>query len=171
MSRGLGRQQRLFLLALAELESQEGAGWYYTWAVLNEAGRLGLEDHVNQYQQRRDAAYAEWDRQREAAIARHRADTAAAAAGGSPDAITELKRLDDLDRHLAVLGAAIRASSRRRRPQGAPKLRTTAGVEAAVNPSRILLLLERRGLVERNAGRGPGASVRLTDAGRRGASL
>jgi hypothetical protein len=49
---------------------------------------------------------------------------------------------------------------------GAPQLRPTPDAEAALNPSRILAGLARRGLLERNVRRGPGASVRLTDLGR-----
>jgi hypothetical protein len=47
-------------------------------------------------------------------------------------------------------------------------LRPGSNVEGEVNPSRILAGLAKRGLIERNAKRGPGASIRLTDAGRMG---
>lgn len=47
-----------------------------------------------------------------------------------------------------------------------PILRPVRDAEGALNPSRILAALARRGLVERNARHGPGASVRLTEAGR-----
>jgi hypothetical protein len=44
-------------------------------------------------------------------------------------------------------------------PRGA--LRLSRDTEAALNPSRILAGLGRRGLIERNPKRGPGASIRL----------
>jgi hypothetical protein len=51
-------------------------------------------------------------------------------------------------------------------------LRLSRDTEAALNPSRILAGLGRRGLIERNPKRGLGASVRLTVAGRtRGAPI
>lgn len=51
-------------------------------------------------------------------------------------------------------------------PLRARALRPGSDIEAEVNPSRILAGLAKRGLIERNARRGPGASIRLTAAGR-----
>lgn len=44
-------------------------------------------------------------------------------------------------------------------------LRPHSDTEAALNPSRILATLARRGLIERNPKRGLGASIRLTPKG------
>jgi hypothetical protein len=41
-------------------------------------------------------------------------------------------------------------------------LRLSRDTEAALNPSRILAGLARRGLIDRNPKRGPGASIRLS---------
>jgi hypothetical protein len=43
-------------------------------------------------------------------------------------------------------------------------LRPAKSTEAAINPTRVLATLARRGLIERNPKRGPGASVRLSPA-------
>jgi hypothetical protein len=56
-----------------------------------------------------------------------------------------------------------------RKALGAPPpdtrlLRPSGSTEAQVNPTRIFAALARRGLIERNAKRGPGASVRLSQS-------
>lgn len=93
MSRGLGKQQRLFLSAIRHLEATHGQRWLYTHAVL----RAALPDDE---------------------------------------------------------------------PLRAGTLRPGSNVEGELNPTRIFCTLARRGLIDRNAKRGPGASIRLTDAGR-----
>jgi len=51
-------------------------------------------------------------------------------------------------------------------PTGRHVLRPGRDAERALNPTRIIAALAKRGLVQRNARRGPGASLRLTEAGR-----
>jgi hypothetical protein len=50
-------------------------------------------------------------------------------------------------------------------PEGEKALRAE-GTERRFNPSRVFAALAARGLVERDARYGPGASIRLTDLGR-----
>jgi hypothetical protein len=55
--------------------------------------------------------------------------------------------------------------------RGTRQFRQTLDAETALNPSRVLAGLARRGLIERNSKRGLGASVRLTGPGRRRITL
>lgn len=50
-------------------------------------------------------------------------------------------------------------------PEGGKALRA-APTERSFNPSRIIAALATRGLIERDARYGPGASIRLTELGR-----
>lgn len=91
----IGRQQRVFLAAMAQLEAEHGAQWFYNHAVVRA---VAGEEPGRGYRQ-------------------------------APDA------------------------------------------ERRLNPTRVLKELAARGLVLRNPMYGPGASVRLTDAGRRVAAV
>ena len=164
MSRGLGRQQRLFLHALWELERQHGRHWFHTWGVINEAARLGMAQDVTYRRDRRDAEYEDWDRDRQKAEDQWRAEMRAAADAGDATAAAELERLRALENRLTVLTFALRRRGKEWR--GAPRLRGLPDAERLVNPTRVLALLQRRGLVKRDAARGPLSMVSLTDAGR-----
>ena len=87
------------------------------------------------------------------------------AGDGDEEARRTLKEERDRDTMLSFIAGAIRR--RRRDHLGAPRRRAEgADFETMLNPSRCLALLERRGLVERDASRGWGARVTLTAAGR-----
>ncbi len=147
MSRGLGRRQRLLLQAMRALEIERGDGGpFYVWSILEVAWKGGLELETVS----RDKARAEH------AVAR-RARTEAAAAAGDVQAAADL-------RNMKLLGYGRGYSPPRKNPR---HYRPRAD---GINPGRVFALLEARGLVERgnehgNAA-GPGAWVKLTDAGR-----
>lgn len=140
MSRGLGTAQRLILTALASLEEENGEGHrFLVWAIVDRLYELSPE--LQDLTRSRNAA----SEARNAAI-RARADAG-----------------DDKARLYLSLGRAL-SGGRRNHPR---KRRTApwAETETALNPSRVLASLERRGLVTRNAIKGGGAAG-LTDAGR-----
>lgn len=85
------------------------------------------------------------------------------AAAGLPKAPREPVTLPTTPRFLALSAAIKSWSNRRRAPQA---IRIDKFAEQDINPSRCFALLAKRGLVERRASRGRGASIRLTEAGR-----
>lgn len=138
MSRGLGTAQRLVLAALASLEAEEGEGHrFLVWAIVDRLYSLSPE--LQDLHRRRNEAIA----------ARNAAIRAQAEAG------------DDKARLYLALGNVIRRRPGARKRRTAPWFET----EVAMNPSRVLASLERRGLVTRNAIKGGGAAG-LTEAGR-----
>ena len=154
MSRGLVTQQRMLLQALRNLEQECGEAWFEVHAVVRAAWPLGwLEGH-----ERREAEAVAWA----AEDARDRAETAALAAAGDDAAKERMERF----MHRDMLASVICRWRRRNAHRGAPRMRPAKDVDATLNPSRILALLAKRGLIERNASRGPGSSVKLTPAGR-----
>ncbi|MCJ2099665.1 hypothetical protein [Methylobacterium sp. E-046] len=70
--------------------------------------------------------------------------------------------------HVGLLEARIAerpaAKKARLRPRAPNQIRQGPRAGEAVNPSRVLALLERRRLIERIAHRGPGSAVRLATA-------
>lgn len=145
MSRGLGARQFLILEALYSLEQErnrEGA-WFYTWAVLKAAWKLGPEQEIEAWKALRRA---------------EREHTAKLAAAGDADA----KRQDDRNAMMDMLALAIGRGPRRSR---ARKVRPV-NAESTLNPSRILAGLAKRGLVLRDAQCGRGSGVSLTALGR-----
>jgi hypothetical protein len=154
MSRGLGTRQRILLQALRNLEQEHGEYWFYVHAVVRAAWPLGgSEGH-----EKREAEAAAWA----AEDARDRAETAALAAAGDDAAKERMKLFMQMD----SMASVVRGWHRRNAHRGAPQMRPAKDVDATLNPSRILALLAKRGLIERNAYQGPGSSVKLTPAGR-----
>ncbi len=80
---------------------------------------------------------------------------------GDSDAAVQLKQ----EMYLSMLADLI-SSSRSRIGKSLKVRKDKVGIESMLNPSRVLESLRVRGLVERRAYNGRGASVRLTDAGR-----
>jgi hypothetical protein len=155
MSRGLGRNQRIFLAALQALEASNGPGWFYVHAVLRAAWPLGA-DAAERREADRAAAWKRED-------ARLRADAAERAAAGDMAAVELMETYQRLD----FLASTIRYALRRRDQRGRWQLRPSRDAERDLNPSRILAQLERRGLLKRSLTRRGGLStVRLTPAGR-----
>ncbi|KMO22993.1 hypothetical protein QR78_05690 [Methylobacterium indicum] len=141
MSRGLGIRQRAFMSALERLDGDGAPRWHTPAAVLAAMGPLPLGPA--------ERAERHFDRADRAQIAHLRELVAAGhpfAAGG-----------------IAVREAQIAERERRWR-WAAPRAPNTARVSRrageAANPSRVLTLLANRGLVEREAHRGPGSRVR-----------
>jgi len=173
MSRGLGARQQLFLAAMAKLESDTVNGSQYpnnefecaqadgfaVYQIINAAGALGLDAEATAAQRRKDAERAE----RKAARRRQRLEVEALAASGDADAQAELRKLQAFDVWLAIGKQFL---SQRRGYGSPPRVRHPEGAEHIVNPSRILALLEQRGLIERCPIRGRGASVVLSHTGR-----
>jgi hypothetical protein len=126
MSRGFGRQQRMMLLALQDLEQRWGQEWFYVHAIVRAAWPLGAGDAYARRKQRHDDAYAAWKAEEE----QDRQETAALAATGDEAA---MKRLE-LFRYLDSLGRGLRR--RRQEWRGAPLLRPEKDADAAFNPSR-----------------------------------
>ncbi|PJI55120.1 hypothetical protein CTI14_07745 [Methylobacterium radiotolerans] len=158
MGRGLGRQQQAVLAALRTLEEEHGPGWRTPADV----------------------------------IALVEAETQPASAAQAPDMDPEERlvrmqlagclRLVELGHHdyrvgvtLAEARLARFAEARREREEAARRqaeanrapnqVRATPRAGEERNPSRVFALLERRGLVERQASCGRGALVRLAPAG------
>jgi hypothetical protein len=151
MSKGIGDRQRLFLDALRSLELQDRdatGAYFYVWAVVEQAWLLGPEIDKENYKD---------------AQARKRVELVKAAALGDEAAKERLGSFD----HRAALGQAINALFSNRRCGGRCLKRGDHGAEHELNPSRVLASLARRGLVERNAMQGYGATVKLTEEGRR----
>jgi hypothetical protein len=140
MSKGIGAQQRLILVAMLDLEAEHGPCAFHVWAILNAAFARSPE-----LQRRREQARA-------AIEERDRELRAEADAG------------DKLAAQIMTLGAFLRAGTRRRQRPWAKRRDRGANIEDT-NPSRALTGLERRGLIKRG-GRQGYAHAALTDAGR-----
>jgi len=160
MSRGIGTRQQLILAAMRMIETDFRPGAeLYVWEIINAAGELGLDDEATARKARKDAQQAGWEEARR----QHRIDIEALAASSDADAQAELERLQ----HLDFMTSTLKGLLSRRWSQGSPpRMRDPVEAEHVVNPSRVLALLQQRGLVERTVRRGHGASARLTDAGR-----
>ena len=150
MSRGLGRRQRTVLMALRALDARRPGHWWSPaelLIVLAPAPRPAPEPpfdpdertdgprlaHLRTLAAKGFHEYWPTVREIEARIAQREADRKARA------------------------DAARRTAASRYPNQRRPEPRGGEGG----NPSRVLALLERRGLVERVVRRGPGAAVRL----------
>lgn len=132
MGRGLGPHQLAFLAAANRVAKRSGLDWMKAHHILDEAWRSGLADRVVERATVKQKAAAE-------ASAASRADLERRAESGDKDA-----------QRLIELGDMIRASHRRRRRDhiGRPARRPHDRIEAALNPSRILATLVRRGLLQ-----------------------
>lgn len=140
MSRGLGKLQRLMLGALKAIEAERGSRCDNLWAVsyiVEKAFELSAE-------------LQDIERQRIEAHKAHTERIKAMSLNGNQLAMEYLK----LDRLLP--GRSYSGRKERECP---------GWVETHLNTSRVLALLERRGLVTRQGGRGA-SFVALTDAGR-----
>ncbi|KMO39291.1 hypothetical protein VQ02_10135 [Methylobacterium variabile] len=142
MSRGLGIRQRAFLSALARLDRDGPARWHTPGEVLAAMGPLplGRAERMERHFDRADRAQ-----------------------------LAHLRELAAAGYQFAVGGIAVReaeiANRERRWRWNAPRAPNTTRIAPrggeAVNPSRVLALLAKRGLVEREAHCGPGSQVRL----------
>jgi len=145
MGRGLGQTQIMLLHAIGRLDQEDPEAWWCVYAALNDVWKTHLKVQ-------HDAA-VEHDRQQ---VARDKVEWQERAAAGDGSAKAALDR--------AFMLSQLAAMIRRRRRWGP---RHDKGVmERALNPSRALKALARRGLIERHAQTGQGAAFRLTDAGR-----
>jgi hypothetical protein len=139
MSKGLGTRQLLFLRVLADLEHERGDDRHFRISFVIRRAYHAASDLV------------EAERQRGADIEEGRERLKKEADEGNK-----------LSWQLLVLGDLIRGEANRRNRLGRKKeRRVPRQVEDAVNPSRILTSLEKRGLVRRGSG-----YVGLTPEGR-----
>jgi hypothetical protein len=122
MSRGLGRRQRIFLQAVRDLTAADGPGFYRVWAITEAAYRLAPDLQAADTEQARQAAQARADREKQARAGDARA-----------------RRLNELQ---DMLRATAPRTGRK------PRRRHGRSMERAVNPSRVLASLERRGLLQ-----------------------
>lgn len=142
MSRGLGIRRRVFLSALRCLDEGGAPRWHTPAEVLAAMGPLpfGRAERAERHFDRADRAQ-----------------------------IVYLRELVAAGYQFAVGGIAVREDQiaqweRRWRwavPQSPNTARPTRRAGEAANPSRLLALLAKRGLVEREAHCGPGSRVRL----------
>lgn len=148
MSRGLGRQQRIVLAALRRLERERGPGWRSPAEVIAALGRM-MGTPVAPI-----APVAEpdpYERFEAAQLAQCRQMVAMGYREFAASAMLIEARIAE-----RTAGRVRRAARR------APNLiRSAPRAGEAGNPSRVLALLERRGLVVRQAHCGPGSAVRL----------
>ena len=143
MSRGLGTRQRAVLAALRTMERERGPGWRTPAEVIAALGEMTgatpvPADDTDPYARFEAAQLAQC---RQMVAMGHR-DFAASVM-------------------LIEARMAGRAASRRVRARAPNQARPAPRGGEDGNPSRVLALLERRGLVERRATRGPGSAVRL----------
>jgi hypothetical protein len=153
MSRGLRTRQRLFLAGMAKMEDDEGA-CFYVWQIINSVGELGLADEANARKARKDAHQAEFEEARRQKILK----AEALAASGDPSVVTEHQRLLDWEETRRLMRSLVRGPIAR--------MRTPEDADDIANPTRVLGLLERRGLIKRHVHPGRGSYASLTDAGR-----
>lgn len=150
MSRGLGIRQGAFLSALVRLDEGGAPRWHTPAEVLAVMGPLPIG--------RAERMKRHFDRANRAQIA-------------------HLRELVAAGHHFAVGGIAVREAQigererervRRWRlrweaPRSPNTVRPTRRAGEAANPSRVIVLLAKRGLVEREAHCGPGSRVRRLD--------
>ena len=99
----------------------------------------------------KQAAFEEARRQK-------RLNAEALAASGDAAAAAELQRLQDWEGFRRSMRSLVRGPG--------PRMRLPEDADHIANPTRILGLLERRGLIKRHAVRGRGAGAWPIDAGR-----
>jgi len=148
MSRGLGTRQRAVLAALRAMERERGPGWRTPAEVIATLGEMtgaapAQADDADPYA-RFEAAQLAQCRQMVAMGYREFAASVM----------------------LIEARIAERAAGRRARARAPNQIRPAPRGGEDGNPSRVLALLERRGMVEREAQRGPGSAVRLTEVRR-----
>lgn len=154
MSRGIGTSQALLLRALLSLEAELGSGrrwrpegvghWFKVWKILERAWALSPNLRAREASDRERHAMAEKERR---AWFEQKA-----------------KEGNALAREWLMLDMSLSGYYRRR--GRARQVRTVpVFFEEAVNPSRSLASLEKRGLVDRYAVQG-GGSAKLTPPGR-----
>lgn len=133
MSRGLGKLQIAFLEALQAAESETGPGFYKLDYIATRAYRQS--SHLAEQEQARQAALSAWQIE-----------------------LTEQARAGNRDaERLLLLRNSIIGASRKR----GGWYRSSLPTSVDLNPSRVVRLLENRGLVQRRPG-----YVSLTNAGR-----
>lgn len=142
MSRGLGIRQRAFLSALMCLDEGGPPRWHTPAEVLAAMGPLpiGRAERMERHFDRADRAQ-----------------------------LAHLRDLVAAGHQFAAAGIAVRGQQIAERewrwrwaaPQSPNTARPTRRAGEAANPSRVLALLAKRGLVEREAHCGPGSRVRL----------
>lgn len=160
MGRGLGTQQRAVLAALRTLDEVRGPGWHMPADVIAVlvSSRPVLVPVVPSRPPELPADPIE-----EMRLARFRTLIRQGYREYAADVMLIEQRREQRRQALRERWEADRAAARRRKAESqAPNLRRPeprGGEEG--NPSRVLALLARRGLVERQAHCGPGSAVRL----------
>ena len=151
-TRGIGPRQRMVLRALKALDDENRAR---EWPLF---GDFAVYDLLHQLAGMMNRP-PERERPKMPTQEEHMAELIRRTVAGDEEAKREINIIANLRRYRAQNPPRPWSGGRHSQRRGA------AWVERVLNPSRILAQLERRGLVQRNGGKGE-ARVRLTEAGR-----